>query len=568
MSDIPPHTRPAPSPESALMAVLCRLLPQWPLGQESERTQAGLAQALLSLSGERPELTAPGLALALWSWQEHPASPLACATLLRAARDFGHAGHPAARLAARTAPRLDAPTAREHSGQARLLLLTGEHGLAAKALLVGLATPDIGPGALADVWPLLLALEQPDLIPALLTASPTQRALGPELLPLRDRLLAEWAVVHRPPEEALSRVRGLDAALWAPFSTYLEAELLLRLGERQAALALLSGLRRSLPWHANLTLKLHALLAPPPAPPGPEDFGRAAVLTYSWNKADLLESTLAQAAASDTGESLVAVLDNGSTDHTPEVVAAARDRFGADRFVSVRLPVNVGAPAARNWLLSLPEVRARDFAAFLDDDVELPRDWLARLLAAARDNPGAGAVGCRIRAAAPPHFLQSADYNLLPQAPAGDQSIAVFDNCAGTPDLGLFAYNRPAASVSGCCHLLRLDLMERVGGFDVRYTPSQFDDLDRDLRLLSAGRPAFYFGELAARHVQFSSLAKAESPAKMAHVLGNKRKLEAKYDGKAARALTAANLELLRADLERKGAELDDWQDEGEGKTR
>jgi GT2 family glycosyltransferase len=140
----------------------------------------------------------------------------------------------------------------------------------------------------------------------------------------------------------------------------------------------------------------------------------------------------------------------------------------------------VGAPAARNWLIAQGEVQAAEFAVFLDDDVLLPERWLCRLLGEAQARPAVGAAGCRIVSATPPPCLQSADYQLF--APTGQartirevpEHVNVFDNCAGALDVGLFTYARPATHVSGCCHALRVDVLRELGGFDIRFSPTQF----------------------------------------------------------------------------------------------
>ena len=290
-----------------------------------------------------------------------------------------------------------------------------------------------------------------------------------------------------------------------------------------------------------------------------------AVLLYSWNKADLLADTLDSLHRSELGMARIFVLDNGSTDHTPDVLRAATDRFGADRFHVETLPVNVGAPAARNWLLSLEGVRSRHWAAFLDDDVVLPEHWLLHLLGAAGTQKNVGAVGCRITAAAPPHGLQSADYNLFRRTPAPAEPgklpnrIMAFDNTGAIdPDYGLFDYTRPCLSVSGCCHLISIRSIEKAGGFDLRYTPTQFDDLDRDLQSALHGMPAVYAGGLAVRHVQHSSLAKAQTLRQIGHVMGNKYKLDTKYSDEELAGLAGNNVARLRADLEAKHAFLVD----------
>ena len=52
---------------------------------------------------------------------------------------------------------------------------------------------------------------------------------------------------------------------------------------------------------------------------------------------------------------------------------------------------------------------------------------------------------------------------------------------------GQFAYLRPCDSVTCCCHLLRTADIERTGGFDIRFLPSQYDDPERDLRVFLGG---------------------------------------------------------------------------------
>ena len=125
----------------------------------------------------------------------------------------------------------------------------------------------------------------------------------------------------------------------------------------------------------------------------------------------------------------------------------------------------------------------------------------------------------------------------------------MFNNCTGSLDLGHFAYERPCLSVSGCCHLLDLSTLGPIGAFDVRYAPTQFDDLDRDIRCFLAGRPCVYTGHLAVDHVQRSSLKQASSPAQVGHIMGNKIKLEAKYDDAQLDAMIAKNFEMAWGDL-------------------
>ena len=190
----------------------------------------------------------------------------------------------------------------------------------------------------------------------------------------------------------------------------------------------------------------------------------------------------------------------------------------------------------------------------LDDDLDLPADWLDELLAAALAHPEAGVAGCRVLDHEPPFAVQSADYHLLP----GYMIARNFDdlperlsvcNFGGVPDLGLYAYTRPCASVTGCCHLFRREELDARGGFDVRFTPTQFDDLERDLRAFAAGSRALYHGRLAVRHRQASGLRRPATALQTAQVMGNKIKLEYLYADAEPEQWLARQKELLRDDL-------------------
>lgn len=539
-------------PCQGLPPVLRARFSGWHLGMGVPSPLSDLLAGLTAQAGKDPECAAIAQGMALWGLQAHPLDRDLARWGLRMA-DSGLTLSPElAGLAARVSglPGLD-----DADGEAMdtwyALARQDDRALILRFLTLVLRDPAKGLAWLAHCWQDLLFLPWPEIAKAV----PDMISWTDATLPLRARLEAEWAFHCLPPEEALPLVAGLDANIWGLWRTYAGAELLLRNDEKARGRDALAGLWKAIPWHVNLTLKLHDLFNGPTLAEE-STAGSVAVLLYSWNKADLLADTLDSLHRSALGAAKIFALDNGSTDNTPEVLRAARDRFGADRFHVETLPVNVGAPAARNWLLSLNEVRSRRWAAFLDDDVILPEEWLLHLLGVAATRPETGAVGCRITAARPPFGLQSADYNLFGNTPPPTEPgklpnrVLVFDNTGGAPDIGMFSYTRPCLSVSGCCHLINMRAIEKAGGFDLRYTPSQFDDLDRDLRSALAGMPALYAGTLAVQHVQHSSLAKAQSVRQIGHVMGNKFKLDTKYSDEDLAVLAQDNAESLWDDLE------------------
>ena len=543
---------PLPDPGPEFLSHILDLAPVWALGSEQRELRLSLVQAMLGQAANRPDCLAAAQSLLGLAFQEEPWAPavLTLAQAVQSAQPF-LPGKATALLRLLAAAVVQTPDdVRVEDIQA-----SGDAELAIRYLEIAAKDRQLGLARLLPAFAFLCRLPEADQAMALLTG------FAPVVPPLLfSRLRAELAFLRQTPDKALAVVEALDQEVWGLYAALATSRLAERFGDRDRALAACLTARRHVPFHVNLTLRASDLAfpAPEPADPGTE----AAVCLYSLNKADLLHECLTHLAQTRLGGSLVAVVDNGSTDQTPSVIAAAAKHFPADRFVSVRLPVNVGAPGARNWLLALPEVKARPYVAFVDDDAFPQTDWLARLLATAARHPRAGVVGCAIVDRCAPGDHQSADYNLFPPAmgqpslPEVTERLFVCDACRLLPDYGLFAYTRPCLSVSGCCHLLSRAAIEAAGPFDIRFNPTQFDDLDRDIRSWLAGYPAVYDGSVRVAHEQASSLAKAKTPAQVAHILGNKIKLETKFTDEDVERLWRENLDVLKRDLLDKDAAL------------
>ncbi|MEL7639791.1 MAG: glycosyltransferase [Solidesulfovibrio sp.] len=540
---------PLPAPAPGFVAAMCDALPIWALTSEQRELRLSLcrillgrnnsdglaaAQGLLALSFQEDPFDAPSLALLAEAEAKHPFLPPRQAAM--------------ARLVAAALADIpdDVPFEAIRAG--------GDTDLIARYLEVAAKDKAHGLARLAPAFGSLCRLPDADLAGRLLDG------FAPHLPgTLFARLSAELAFLRGTPEAALKALAGLDPTAWGLFAAIAASRALEHLGARRQALAACLAARAVLPQHVNLTLRAFALAqARPAAAPAQRD--EAAVCLYSMNKAGLFRECLAHLAATDLGGALVAVLDNGSTDDTPAVVAEAAKRFPEGRFLSVRLPVNIGAPGARNWLLARPEVAACRHVAFLDDDAFPQADWLSRLLETARAHPEAGTIGCAIVDVDAPRDHQAADFNLFPpemgaqSLPETRERLFVCEPCRGAADYGLYAYTRPCLSVSGCCHLLPRRTIEAVGGFDIRFNPTQFDDLDRDIRSFLAGAPCVYDGTVRVGHKQGSSLAVAQTQGQVAQVVGNKIKLEYKVSDAEADRLWRENLALLGRDLLAKDA--------------
>ena len=171
----------------------------------------------------------------------------------------------------------------------------------------------------------------------------------------------------------------------------------------------------------------------------------------------------------------IIVVDNGSTDATPRMAAAHPGvrLVQTGRNLGFAGGNNVGMLAARGELLVL-----------LNDDTEVPPDWLARLAEAFERHPRAGAVGCRLlypdRAT-----IQHAGCRLLPNG--NTEHIGY-----GEKDDERFHAGYACDYVTGAALALRRPALQQAGLLDPGFWPIYFEEVDLQQRLIAAGWTIWY----------------------------------------------------------------------------
>ncbi|MFH1913350.1 MAG: glycosyltransferase [Pseudomonadota bacterium] len=373
----------------------------------------------------------------------------------------------------------------------------------------------------AHRYPVLLALwracAREQLIKAIeiMAASPSGLLAGPMLAwgaygagePLLAQMLLDESVPAFPAHTLRARM-ALDQGDAAGARTHLLASL----GAEPFQPAVIEQLAELAADHAE-------------SEPGPDTH----ICLYSWNKPDMLARTMASLAATRLGQARVTILNNGTTTCPPDELER-RVREAApmltESLAFVHLPVNVGAPAARNWLLALPEVRAARLVAFLDDDVLLPPHWLPRLTTTLARFPEAAAAGCKCVN----QGVRTIQYAFRNFSEVGERKIRFTPNAPTLMDMGQFDATRPCLTVMGCCHLLHRERLDRLGvpDFGVRFSPSQVDDIEHDMQIWKASGQVVYDGRVAVVHLQDTGSARTR--ASMAQAYANHHKLEHTFD--------------------------------------
>jgi GT2 family glycosyltransferase len=216
------------------------------------------------------------------------------------------------------------------------------------------------------------------------------------------------------------------------------------------------------------------------------------IVIATYNRASFLGECLASLAnlAFEPGDEVI-VVDNGSTDATPRVIA----RAGGWMPVPLRHLVET-RPGKSHALQQAIGVAGGDVLAFTDDDVLVDPAWLTSIREAMSD-PAIALTGGPVTPRwerMPPRWLGAAveGYGRL-LAP-----LALLDYGPSPADLG-------PRTFLGANMAVRRDVLERLGGFAVhlgklRGTLLSGEDHDLCLRVQAAGFRARYAPGMRVRH--------------------------------------------------------------------
>jgi GT2 family glycosyltransferase len=222
----------------------------------------------------------------------------------------------------------------------------------------------------------------------------------------------------------------------------------------------------------------------------------AIVVTHA-GAAWLPECLRALAAQEANARLEIVVVDNGSSDGTS---ALLRSEFPS--VAVLRLPENQGYARGNNAALRRALAAGADFAALVNDDVEVEPGWLQELLDAAAAHPDAG-LFCGT-------LLFRGEERVNSTGVIMDAFGRARDRDFGLPRATVVRDDGPVAGVTGGAALVRCALLRRTGLFDPGYF-AYYEDVDLSLRAARAGSTCWYARRAVARH-RFGATVGSGSP--------------------------------------------------------
>jgi GT2 family glycosyltransferase/glycosyltransferase involved in cell wall biosynthesis len=215
---------------------------------------------------------------------------------------------------------------------------------------------------------------------------------------------------------------------------------------------------------------------------------RVSVIVALWNRAELTLAALRSVCAQREVSLDVVLVDNASTDRTSELldrIPGATILRNAEN-LGFTLAANQGARAARGELL-----------LFLNSDAMLHPGAVLNLVRAYERSADVGAVGGRL--IWPNGRLQEAGCVVW-----RDGACEAFGR-NGDPGDAAYGFERDVDFCSGAMLLTARQRFLEMGGFDERYKPAYYEDVDYCVRLQVAGSRVIYTPFAAATHVEFAS---------------------------------------------------------------
>lgn len=229
---------------------------------------------------------------------------------------------------------------------------------------------------------------------------------------------------------------------------------------------------------------------PWPEPEAPVLSAIVPVFNHFDYTASLLQQLRLFAAANPSLGLEVIVVDNGSTDETPQLVGYMPGikllRFPAP--MGYPAACNAGAAAARGKVL-----------LFLNNDIEIMPGSLERIVGAFESEQDLGALGGKI-----------IKMNCQLQEAGGiiwnDGSTWGYGR-GDNPLSPRYQFRRDVDYCSGCFLAVEADLFHKLGQFDEQFSPGYYEETDLCARIWSAGRRVVYDPAISITHYEYASFS-------------------------------------------------------------
>lgn len=204
----------------------------------------------------------------------------------------------------------------------------------------------------------------------------------------------------------------------------------------------------------------------------------------------------------------IIVADDASTDETNHLL----EKLANIKYI--RNENNLGF--LRNCNKAL-EYAQGEYIVYLNNDIQVSKDWLKNLHATFNEHPRVGAVG--------PKFIYPSGHLQEAGASFNFDGTSTMIGLNENPDQDRFSYTRRVDYVSGACLMLRADLAKKLGGFSEDFLPCYCEDSDLCLRIEQEGYFIYFNPSAVLIHHLSKTTATVDNSFKMKCINNNVQKI-------------------------------------------
>jgi GT2 family glycosyltransferase len=221
------------------------------------------------------------------------------------------------------------------------------------------------------------------------------------------------------------------------------------------------------------------------------------VIVVNWNRCELLRACLQSLADQRTKPFEVIVVDNGSSDGSPEMVERDFSAQPGFRLKLIRNDRNLGFCAANNQGFAASN---SEFVALLNNDAEAEPAWLDSLCRVFDSAVGVGMAASKILVFEEPSRIDKVGHLIYPDGQNRGRG-------SGELDTGQYDQVEEVLWPDGCAAMYRRAMLDVIGGFDEDFF-AYADDAELGLRGRIAGWRCIYTPHAVVRHHRGATLGK------------------------------------------------------------
>jgi GT2 family glycosyltransferase len=237
------------------------------------------------------------------------------------------------------------------------------------------------------------------------------------------------------------------------------------------------------------------------------------VIIVNWNGRRYLDTCLSSLKAQTFSDYEVILVDNGSTDGSMDFI----EQHYRDFLSVISLPENRGFTGGNNAGIA----RARGiYVALLNNDTEVDREWLARLVDCIQSDDRIGMAGSKILNYDRREEIDNTGHLIYPDGLNRGRGRLERDH-------GQYDFQTEILFPSGCAALYQKKMLDEVGGFDETFF-AYGDDADIGLHGRFLGYQAAYCPKAVVFH-RYSGTSGMYSTAKAFYVERNRLWVLIKY---------------------------------------